>query len=332
MPSKSIFLFLANLLTALPLYAVSVYEPFDYPVGSDLAGQGGWVLTAGTSPKVQAGSLNVPGLMPAAEGNSLAFGNSQMEVRRYMKNESGPGEWIGTYWYSLAFKVTSLGSLSTNGDFIVAFSSTNTPTEYGGRLYLRPDPLGSPGGYNIGVSRASGAAADIVWSSNVSHVGDTNFVVCRYATPDQTSTDTLLWINPDPSTYGQASPPAADLTASTGLQLLTVVGEIVLHQDSATNGVGGIVMDAIRVEGQWPNVTPVPLTMSVILTNNTDIYLSWGGNQNVFLQQASNLTPPVAWTTLNPFPASGMINNWTVTNVVAATTPGFFRLIRWYAQ
>src|SRR5215467_7704411 len=88
------------------LYAVSVYEPFDYPVGSDLAGQGGWVLTAGTSPKVQAGSLVVPGLMPAAQGNSLAFGNSQMEVRRYMNNAFAPGEYSGYYWYSLAFKVT----------------------------------------------------------------------------------------------------------------------------------------------------------------------------------------------------------------------------------
>jgi hypothetical protein len=332
MRSKKIFIFLSIIFVVARLYAVSLYEPFDYPVGSDLAGQGGWVLTAGTSPKVQAGSLNVPGLMPAAQGNSLAFGNSQMEVRRFMKNAFAPGEFSGFYWYSLAFKVTDLGTLSTNGDFFAAFSSTNNTTEYGGRLYLRKDPSGSPGGYNIGVSRASGAAVDILWSTNVSHTNDTNFVVCRYATPDQGSTDTLLWINPDPSTYGQVAPPPPDLTASTGLHLLAAVGQFLLHQQSASDGVGAIVVDAIRVEGQWANVTPVPLTMSVTLTNNTDVYLAWDGHQNVFLQQATNLTPPIAWTTLNPYPASGMINNWTVTNAVADPTPKFFRVIRWYAE
>src|SRR5262252_3250442 len=313
------------------IFAVSVYEPFSYPVGSDLAGQGGWVLTAGTSPKVQAGSLAVPGLMPAAEGNSLAFGTNQMEVRRFMQSDAGPGEFSGNYWYSLAFKVTDLGSLSTNGDFFAAFSSTNQTGEYGVRLYLRKDTSGTPNAYNIGVSRNSSDAADVVWSANVSLVGDTNFVVCRYATPDQGSTDTLLWINPDPSTYGQATEPLADLTASSGPHVLAAVGQFLLHQ-AAGDGPGGIIVDAIRVEGGWPHVTPIPLTMSITMTNDTDVFLSWGGHQNLFIQQATSLNPPVTWSTLNPFPASGTINNWTVTNVISDPVPKYFRLIRWYVQ
>src|SRR2546422_10291553 len=114
---RNYFSLLPVLFGTAQVFAVSVYEPFSYPVGTDLGGQGGWVLTAGTSPKVQAGSLAVPGLMPATDGNSLVFGNSQMEVRRFMKNEAEvifgtPGaEFDGEYWYSLAFKVTDLGSL-----------------------------------------------------------------------------------------------------------------------------------------------------------------------------------------------------------------------------
>jgi len=158
---------------------VHIYEPFSYPRGSALAGQGGWVLTGGVSPKVATNGLATPGLAPASEGNSLLMGGSQMEVRRNMKNEFGPGEYPGYYWYSLAFALTDLGSLTTNGDFIAAFSSTNTSTEYGGRLYLRKDPGGSPGGYNIGLARDSGLASDIVWSAGVLHYGDTNLVVCR---------------------------------------------------------------------------------------------------------------------------------------------------------
>jgi len=328
MLTKRIFLWVALCLGATRLQAVSVYEPFDYPAASDLAGQGGWVLTAGTSPKVQNGTLAVPGLMPASAGKSLVFGGGQMEVRRFMKSSAGPGEFNGYYWYSLAFKVTDLGSLTTNGDFIASFSSTNLTTEYGGRLFLRTDIGGAPGGYNIGVSRDSSATADIVWSGNLYHTNDTNFVVCRFATPDQASTDTLLWINPDPSTYGQASPPAPDLTASGGVNLLTVVGEIVLRL-SASQTLGGIVLDELRVEGQWASVTPIPLTMSVTLTNSTDVYLSWGGNQNVFLQQATGLSAPITWTSLN---SDASIHSWTVTNAVADPVPKFYRLVRWYVQ
>src|SRR5438876_12419720 len=102
-------------LSGMWLRAVQIYEPFNYPVGSDLAGNAGWVLSSGTvSPKVQAGSLTVPGLMPPSEGNSLLLGTNQMEIRRFMKNEFAPGEFSGYYWYSLAFKVTDLGSLNTN--------------------------------------------------------------------------------------------------------------------------------------------------------------------------------------------------------------------------
>jgi len=255
-----------------------------------------------------------------------------------MKNEAEvifgtPGaEFDGQYWYSLAFKVTDLGSLNTNGDFIAAFSSTNQTSEYGGLLYLRKDPLGTPNGYNIGVSKDASAAVDIAWSSTVCLTGQTNFVVCRYHTTGPE--DTLLWINPDPSTYGAAvgSEPPPTLTASSGLNLLAKVGQIVLHQASANPGLGSIIVDEIRVEGQWANVTPIPLTMSITQTNGTDVYMSWGGHQNLFIQQATNLTPPVTWSNLNSFPASGTINSYTATNATSDPVPEFFRLVRWYAE
>ena len=335
---QKFFVLFPSLFAAAQVFAVSVYEPFSYPVGSDLAGQGGWVLTAGTtSPKVQAGSLAIPGLMPATDGNSIVFGNSQMEVRRFMKNEAdfftpGVGEYNGQYWYSLAFKVTDLGSLNTDGDFIAAFSSTNQTSQYGGLLYLRKDPLGTANGYNIGVSKDA-SAVDIAWSSTVYLTGQTNFVVCRYFTFDSTE-DTLLWINPDPSTYGAAigSEPPPTLTASSGLNQLLKVGQIVLHQASANPGLGSIIVDEIRVEGQWANVTPIPLTMSITQTNGTDVYMSWGGHQNDFIQQATNLTPPVTWSNLNSFPANARINSYTATNATSDPVPKFFRLVRWYAE
>ena len=71
--------------------------------------------------------------------------------------------------------------------------------------------------------------------------------------------------------------------------------------------------------------------MSMTQTN-TVVYMSWGGHQNLFIQQATNLIPPVTWSNLNSFPDSGLINNRTITNAVNDPVPKFFRLIRWYAE
>src|SRR5260370_6514844 len=87
MLTRGIVIWLAVSVGAARLYAVSVYEPFDYPVGSDLAGRGGWVLTAGASPKVQAGTLAGPRLIPAGGGGSLVVWDSQMGVRRFLIKE-----------------------------------------------------------------------------------------------------------------------------------------------------------------------------------------------------------------------------------------------------
>src|SRR5205814_5118450 len=65
--------------------AVQIYEPFNYPPGSLVAGTNGWVLAAGTSPKVATNGLATPGLQPAAEGYAAVFGNGPMELRRGMK-------------------------------------------------------------------------------------------------------------------------------------------------------------------------------------------------------------------------------------------------------
>ena len=329
---KIAFLLAGFCFSAMLASAVQVYEPFNYPRGSALAGQGGWVLAAGTSPKIATNALVTPGLQPASEGSCAIFGNGAMEVRRGFKNLIG-GEQAGAYFYSLAFKVADVGSMTPTGGFIAALSQTNPPGLYGGRLYLRKDSGGGSSNYNIGVSVASGVSTDIVWSPTVFVAGQTNFVVCRYATADQGDANTYLWINPDPSTYGAAGAPAPDLTASTGLNPLTGVSQIVLHQGSVAEGPGSILIDTVRVEGGWPNVTPVAIPMSVVKQNGTDVYLSWGGNQNVLLQQTSSLTPPISWTNLNGgLGGNAGLRNYTVPDAGTNGQPGFFRLIAWYPE
>ena len=331
---KKTFILLTLCLFGTQAKALQFYEAFAYPPASALAGQGGWVLSSGTSPTIQAGSLVTPGLMPASAGNSLAFGGAAMEVRHALTNLLG-GEQPGTYFYSLAFKVTDLGSMTTNGGFIAALSQSTQTNAYGGLLHLRKDLLGTPNGYNIGVAKTSGAGGDVVWDGTVYLVGQTNFVVCKYSTPSEAEASTLLWINPDPSTYGvaDANRPAPTLVATAGTDALGGIGQILLHQTSATEGPGGIVLDQLRVEGGWAHVTPVPLTMTVEITGGTDYYIFWGGNQNVLLQQTSDLTPPVTWTSLNGgLFGNASIRDYTIPNIRGAASPKYFRLIAWHAE
>src|SRR6185436_11935312 len=110
---KKLALFFACFSFAASASAVQIYEAFNYIRGSLLAGQGGWVLASGTSPKIATNALVTPGLQPATEGNSAIFGNSAMELRRGMKNLLG-GEQAGSYWYSMAFKLENLGPMTTN--------------------------------------------------------------------------------------------------------------------------------------------------------------------------------------------------------------------------
>src|SRR5260370_32397054 len=83
---RGIVIWLAVSVGAARLYAVSVYEPFDYPVGSDLAGRGGWVLTAGASPKVQAGTLAGPGVAAGCGRGQPVVVHRPKGVPRVIKN------------------------------------------------------------------------------------------------------------------------------------------------------------------------------------------------------------------------------------------------------
>ena len=304
-------------LLTLSGWGFQIYEPFAYPAGTDLNGQGGWVLSSGNSPRVQAGSLAVPGLMPSSSGQSIIFGGGPTDIR----HDLGGFEDSGGYFYSAAFKVTELGNLSTNGDFIVAWSASGTNfNTFGGKLYLRKDSS-LTNAYNIGISKGSDAPDAIVWSVQVFQTGQTNFVVCEF----RTDGDSLLWINPDPSTYGAATKPQPDLVA-TGDPMLPKVGLLVLHQ-AAAGGPGRIVLDEIRAEGGWPHVTPVPLVLTNILAaNGLDAELSWDGFQNTTLERATNLIPPVAWVRIQATVDNGSLKTYTDPEL---SSQRYYRLTRW---
>ena len=268
-PSMRTFIYSALVcLAILPAgLAVPFYDPFDYPVDADLAGQspnGGVDLWAamgtngvsGTDPiTIAAGSLTVPGLAPPL-GNSITFGGLGLTDRISI----GTPINSGTTYYSFAFSVTDLGGLNTSGGFLAGFNSaTGTaagqPTAIGTRVLTRA----SGSGFQVGLEKNSGMGANFVFDPEVFDIGETIFVVGSYTFVAGTTNDVSeLWINPDPLTFESALAPPPTLTAPLAGGDLTQIASFLFRQGNAATVPGVVVADEIRVDSSWAGVTPVP--------------------------------------------------------------------------
>jgi hypothetical protein len=310
---------------------VLVYEPFDYPAGQLLTGQTnaagqGWInggsgVDDGT---IVAGGLTIPGLA-APRGNCLTNGGA------------GPGNRIlfnttlssGTVYYSLALRVDTLGASFTGGtSFITSlgYQPASTLIQQA-ELFVRTNPAGT-GGYVLGITKTDANA--IVFSPTVFTNGQTLFIAVSYTFLNGGSSDDLvrLWINPDPSSFGGASPPSPTVTATVTGSDLAQIDRLNLRQNLASNIPEAMTFDELRVGTNWAEVTPPAAEVPppfMITGGNTNLWLRWPANRRGFvLEAASNSIHPASWRTAT--------NNVTVTgtNFTATVNPSnpaqYFRL------
>ncbi len=242
-----------------------LYEPFNYIPGLDLTGQspGGtqWVAmgtsgTGGTDPiTVTSGSLSISGLAPSA-GNSISYGGLGLTNRIPL----GVDITSGTIYFSFAFKVTDLGSLSTNGGFMAGFNNdvvtaTNQPTA----IYTRVVTRLSGAGFQVGFEKSSGQVGNFQFAAPVFNLGDTIFVVGSYTFNSGTTTDdeARFWVNPDAATFGAVTE-APGALVSTATNDVGTIRSFLFRQGNATAVPGVVVADELRVDTTWAGVTPVP--------------------------------------------------------------------------
>ena len=212
---------------------------------------------SGTDPiTIAAGSLTVPGLAPSL-GNSITYGGLGLTDRISI----GTAITSGTTYYSFALSVTDLGGLNTSGGFLAGFNSatgtaTGQPTAIGTRVLTRA----SGTGFQVGVEKNSGTGANFIFDPEVFDVGETIFVVGSYTFVAGATNDvSLLWINPDPSTFESALAPPPTLTAPPLVGGdLTQIASFLFRQGNATTVPGVVVADELRVDSTWAGVTPVP--------------------------------------------------------------------------
>jgi hypothetical protein len=316
--------------------AVSAYSP-----GTDLVGQTNaegrtWVAAgpSGVQPSIQPGTLGVPGLA-AASGNSAAFygGVNGPSARFVLKTNLTSG----TAYYSIAFKVTDLGSLGSSGGFLAAFNDstvtqTGTPTIIAAGLQTRKD--GS--GYDLGIKKA---ATTSVFDTTAHAVSETVFVVASYTFVNGTATDDFaqLWINPNPSDFGAASPPPATLATSGGADLtnasaqVSQIASFVLFERGSANATlqpGTTVVDELRVGTSWSSVTPPagPQVLPALNISRTAsaVVLSWTTNAPGFTLQAAPFLSTNGWTNVAA-PVGIAAEQYVVTNSVGSGA-SFYRL------
>lgn len=219
-----------------------VYEGFNYAVGSNLGGQGQWVnLNTGDEVVVAANSLTYTGLA-ASTGNSVTFGGAGIDPQLPFTPQTS-----GVVYASYLLKVTDISGFTfANGSYHFGLG---TSTSFGATVWLKPSTNANE--YMIGINKRT-TAADVVYSSTGIAVNQTVLVVIAYDITNQTSS---MWINPSASTFGNASAPAASLTASTGSNIATI-DKTFLRQGSATDTPTVMLVDELRVGTTWAQVTP----------------------------------------------------------------------------
>jgi hypothetical protein len=275
--------------------ALLVYEPFDYPADERVLGQTNpytgnvWELAAGTTAagdttaiNTASGNLTPPPQLGSAVGNSATItgvGNLSGATNRLALpagTASNPPPASATeslfYYYSLLLRIDDVSNSNTGvGGFIIGFNNTtgpqNTnPGSVAARLQIRQDP-NDPTKYNLGIVRQRAAnAANIPWSGPMTP-GETLFLVASTelvpgGEAGSGNDISRLWINPDPSTFGNAMPPAATITDDAVLTSTDIgVFSIILRQSPAPF----LALDEIRVGRTWAAVTiPEPATLGLL--------------------------------------------------------------------
>lgn len=262
--SVGMFAFAASTVSAVPI----VEEPFAYEVGDSLIGKspapgftwGSQAPAAADDLIFDATSLSptapytLPSAFPAPSGAKARIGGSG---RTYVLPIGAPAST--TMYYSMLIDVHSLNNSSTVPAILSGFanvSGTTNPTAITATLYGKHGLV--EGTYQLGIGRNSNSA-NATFGSDIP-LTDAVFVVAAVEIVEGTSNDIArLWINPDVSTFGDASAPTATLEGQ-NVGGDASINSFILYQRGTNNGLAvlGSWVDEVKIGTTWADVTPVP--------------------------------------------------------------------------
>ncbi len=284
-------------LTSITAFGLPIaYEGFDYAltptnlVGHTSPDGFSWYqagpTTGGTNvPAIESGSLTYSGLAPST-GNSTKFGgiDSGGMAARFSRS-SGALASSGTIYYSCIVKITDITGLSSSGVFWAGFNnSANTQATVPSIVHTRIVTRTNGVGFQIGLDKSSGGAANFQWEPTVFNVGDTIFVVGSYTFVGAVGTDDFsqMWVNPDPANFGGANtaPTTNVLTATVGNDVNggQIASFCLFNRNAAQPR--GIILDELTIGTTWADVTPTAASMAIV-TQPKDVRIV-AGNKAAF--------------------------------------------------
>ena len=233
-----------------------ISDAFDYTVGANLSDDSGWTdVNSGDNIVVASGSLDYTGLA-ASTGNSITFDEAGKEAYTEFADITS-----GSVYASFLFRVTDFQTSTspdlTDGGYFAALAGGTT--SYDARLWVRPNPDTDGTTFDIGFGHES---SNPTFTSETYDFGVVIFVVMSY---DIDNGQTNVWINPDPSTFGDTAPTATINTTETS-NAASKINLFILRQDSSGE-TPFLQIDELRINSSWASVTPASGTAST--SNNT---------------------------------------------------------------
>jgi hypothetical protein len=232
------------------------YDGFNYPVGQNLGAQPTWAsLNTGDSLLIAAGSLSYPGF-PASTGNKLAYDGAGVDAAKTFDRDS-----TGVIYYSYLVRVTGVGGLDATGGYFTTFYQSATSTTGGTCVWTRLDGTAFDFGISVRIT------SPVSWSS-IKALNTTYLIVASYEYVAGTNNDvSRIWINPDASTFGAATPPTETLSSTNNTTDLTGVARVQIRQDGTTT-TPFIELDELRIGKTWASVTTAIKPSHVALTSS----------------------------------------------------------------
>src|SRR5688500_11247767 len=215
MVRKTSFVLVLGAVASPASATLLLYEPFNYgPVGTELSTADTsdvWLKVPATTtlePTIALDSLTHPGITWTPAGNSVAMtgssggGGAQASSTRSIPGQPYLSADQPALYYSMLFRVNSLGTLATgNGSFVAGFRNNGSTAglagfEAGAPLLIRRPVAGSTQ-YELGTGLTQ-ETGDRRWDSTTAYnVGDTLHLVLEYQFVDNDHDFARLYVNPD---------------------------------------------------------------------------------------------------------------------------------------
>ncbi|MGZ5567490.1 MAG: beta strand repeat-containing protein, partial [Limisphaerales bacterium] len=200
-----------------------------------------------------------------SSGNSVMTTNvigysARLNLGKTFTNATGSKQ----VYASFLIRADNIAALSSSGvgAFNASFNqgsgvSSSLSANFPGELRLIADSTHST--YRVGISKDAPAAGQVAFDSTNRNPGDVVFVIMSYQYVDNTADVASLWINPDPTTFGATTAPAAAQSANYSVNNANdfSINSLQIMSRNTTQP-NRMIFDEVRVGSTWAFVTGGP--------------------------------------------------------------------------